>query len=127
MTDSTQQMTEALKRLEIYCRENNLTVNIFKTKMMKIRKGGHTGRKDIVLYKGQPLEYVNWFEYLGVTISAFMEDNVHNSKLHRQGITSVNIREGKFSENIIFVGVATAECCCFSFMLVWIVDSIQFN
>ena len=94
MTDSTQQITEALKRLEIYCRENNLTLNISKTKMMKI-KGGHTGRKDIVLYKGQPLEYVISFGYLGVTISAFMKDNVHISKLHRKGITFVNILAAK--------------------------------
>ena len=45
VTDSTQQMTEALESLEVYCRENNLTVNISKTKMIKIRKRGHTGRK----------------------------------------------------------------------------------
>ena len=95
VTNSTQQMTEALKRLKIYCRKNNLTVNISKTKMMKIRKGSHTGRKDIVLYKGQPLEYVNSFEYLGVTKSAFMKDKIHNSKLHRKGITSVNILAAK--------------------------------
>ena len=49
---------------------------------MKIRKGGNTDRKDIVLYKGQPLEYVISFEYIGATISAFMNDNVHISKLH---------------------------------------------
>ena len=82
-------MTEALKILEIYCRENHLTVNISKTKMMKIKKSGDIDRKDIVLYKGQPLEYVNSFKYLGVTISAFMKDIVHISKLHRKGITSV--------------------------------------
>ena len=49
VTDSTQQMTEALKKLEIYCRENHLTLNISKTKMMKIKKIGDIGRKDIVL------------------------------------------------------------------------------
>ena len=91
VTDSTQKMTEVLKRLEFYCRENNLTVNISMTKMMKIRKRGHTGRKDIVLHNGQPLKYVNSFENLCVTISAFLKDNVHVSKLHRKGITSVNI------------------------------------
>ena len=95
VTDSTQQMTEALKRLEIYCRENHFTVNIFKTKTMKIKKSGDIGRKDIVLYKGQPLEYVNSFKYLGVTISAFMKNYVHISKLHRKGITSVNILAAK--------------------------------
>ena len=70
-------------------------MNISKTKMMKIRKCGQTGRNDIVLYKGQPLQNVKSFEYSGVTISAFMKDNVQISKLHRNSITSINILAAK--------------------------------
>ena len=52
VTDSTQQMTEALESLEVYCRENNLTVNFSKTKMIKIRKRGHIGRKGPCFIQG---------------------------------------------------------------------------
>ena len=73
---------------------------------MKIIKGGHTGRKDIVLYKGQPLEYVISFEYLDVTKSVFMRDNVHISKLHREGVTSVNILAAKVNfQKILFLSI----------------------
>ena len=51
VTDSTQKITEALKRLDIYCRENNLSVKISKTyrKVVKTYRKGANGKKNKIL------------------------------------------------------------------------------
>jgi hypothetical protein len=46
-----------------------LTVNLNKTKAMVFRKGGHIGKAERWYYKGEVIEIVNSYKYLGFTLS----------------------------------------------------------
>ena len=46
-----------------------LTVNLNKTKIMVFRRGGHLAKKEKWFLKGQELEVVNSYKYLGFTIT----------------------------------------------------------
>jgi len=48
---------------------NGLTINVEKTKAMKFRRGGRPSRFDRLRVNGQQIEFVNFFCYLGVTLS----------------------------------------------------------
>lgn len=45
-----------------------LSVNVSKTMAMKFRRGGRVARDDTLFFAGMPLEYVNRFTYLGLSI-----------------------------------------------------------
>ena len=48
---------------------NDLTVNLSKTNVMVFRRGGSLSRKDKFNYKGQAIEIVNTYTYLGIVMS----------------------------------------------------------
>ena len=65
--DNTEGLKEMLDRLAKYCDKNKSTVNTKKTKIMVFRRGGKLGKKNKWVYKGEPLEVVQEFKYLGFT------------------------------------------------------------
>lgn len=73
-------VNEDMKKFEIYMNSNFLTVNVKKSCCMTI---GHSNSKVSVHYAGQPLEQVNEFRYLGLTISKNLDWNAHVQKLCR--------------------------------------------
>ena len=63
--DSIQKSLVALER---YCDDFKLEVNVKKTKAIKFRRGGRLKSTDTLWYKNTSVEFVNSFEYLGVTL-----------------------------------------------------------
>ena len=63
-------LQNGLQGLEKYCDDWGLTVNIEKTKCMVFKKGGKIGKLDKWSYKGEPLETVKHFKYLGFILSS---------------------------------------------------------
>ena len=59
----------ALYKLAEWTSENNIHVNIDKTKAIKFRRGGHLRKDDIFLYKNNKIEFTNNYNYLGITLS----------------------------------------------------------
>jgi hypothetical protein len=55
--------------LEDYCDRWKLTVNCDKTKVMIFKKSGRLRQNISFKYKGQNLEIVNKFTYLGIVFS----------------------------------------------------------
>lgn len=70
----------ALDELLKYCIENKLQLNTSKTKIIKLRKGGKLKKSDHVTYNKQKIEFVNEYEYLGVTIQPTLAITKHIEK-----------------------------------------------
>ena len=51
-------------------------MNLNKTKLMVFRNGGIPKRNEKVYFKGERLEYVNNYKYLGLTMSPTLHWNV---------------------------------------------------
>lgn len=63
--------------LHAWCLENGMKVNIGKTKAMKFRRGGRLARSDKILYDGTILEFVNSYDYLGVSFQTNLSVKKH--------------------------------------------------
>lgn len=71
----------ALDILDTWCRENKIEVNLRKTKIMKFRKGGRLSALDkSVTYRGMKVDYVNSYEYLGITFQTKLAFTEHITK-----------------------------------------------
>ena len=68
--NSAEQLQDSLNLLSNYCQRWKLTVNINKTKVMVLRKGGSLPRHLTFLYNGNELEIVRNFKYLGIIFTA---------------------------------------------------------
>lgn len=62
-------LQKAMALLETFCHENQLEINVGKTKMMKFRRGGPLGRVRRILIDKEVVEYVPSFTYLGVVFT----------------------------------------------------------
>jgi len=65
-----------LKCLEICCNKMHLIVNIDKTKVMVFRRGGFLGANEFWTFKGEALEVVNSYRYLGYTFTTMLSVNI---------------------------------------------------
>ena len=81
-TDSpnSDDIQHALDAIEIWSNENLIDVNLQKTKIMKFRKGGRVSRQVSFSYKGEPVDIVNEYEYLGVTLQPTLTFTKHIRK-----------------------------------------------
>src|SRR5665811_334540 len=68
--DSKRNLQCKINCLETYCDENYLIVNLKKTKVMVIRRGGKVSKKHVFYYKNEPIEIVSNYTYLGVLFSS---------------------------------------------------------
>ena len=74
----------AMCKLEEYCENNFMTVNIGKTKLMKFRRGGSIASHDRIIYKNQEIEMVKSFEYLGIILTAKLSPTAHLEHLKKK-------------------------------------------
>lgn len=58
-----------LNNLEQASSALGLSVNLKKTKVMVFRKGGHLSKTEKWFYQGKPMDVVNSYKYLGVTLT----------------------------------------------------------
>jgi len=69
-SETKEGLQQSLDNLEIYCNKWNLTVNIDKTKIMVFRKGGVLNKNYKWTFKGNEIEIVSNFNYLGIVLSS---------------------------------------------------------
>ena len=69
LSDSRKGLQNLLDRLYTYSSDWNIEVNIDKTKIVIFRKGFRLCRDDKWFYNNEPVEVVNSFAYLGITLN----------------------------------------------------------
>ena len=69
-SDTVEGLQSSLKYLEMFCNKWDLTVNIDKTKIVVIRKGGTLNNHEKWTYADDKIEIVNSFNYLGIVLSS---------------------------------------------------------
>ena len=62
------ELQETLQKLEKWTQENGLHINTEKTVQMTFRNGGRPAKEDALHLNNEPLEIVNKFKYLGITL-----------------------------------------------------------
>ena len=65
----SQDVQEVLQSLEVYCEDNLMSVNVEKTKAVKLRNGKRLSADDDLIYKNMEIEFVPEFYHL-VSLSA---------------------------------------------------------
>ena len=68
-SESREGLQYMLNQLERYSNEWNIEVNVDKTKIVVFRSAGRLSRNDTWHYDNQVIEVVNFFNYLGLTLS----------------------------------------------------------
>lgn len=68
----------------------NLQLNLDKSKIMIFRSGGRLARNEKWLYKGQPIEVVNEYKYLGVLLTSQLSWTNHLQKKYSQATMALN-------------------------------------
>lgn len=80
-------LQDMINNLEMYCERWNLIVNLSKSKIMVFRKGGRLKNSENWRFKGEAVEVVRSYKYLGVTLTpklsfaCHFKDRVATSKL----------------------------------------------
>src|SRR5690606_11592845 len=68
--------------LQKWCEKASISVNIAKTKIMVFRKGGRLPQALLnFTYAGEPIEIVNQYEYLGITLQPTLTFTAHLSRM----------------------------------------------
>ena len=70
LSESRNGLQKGLDNLSEYCDRWGLTVNVNKTKCVVFKKGGKLGRLDKWKYRGEDIETVTHFKYLGFTLGS---------------------------------------------------------
>ncbi|BES91440.1 Reverse transcriptase (RNA-dependent DNA polymerase) [Nesidiocoris tenuis] len=101
MADSKRALQKMIDKLESYCEEWNLTINTEKSKIMVCRRGGgRLAKKEVWFYKGEKLEIVKSYKYLGITLTPSMSLNEHmNDRLLAAKFAIVSVWSGIFNKN----------------------------
>lgn len=103
-SENTEDIRLALKYLSNYCLENQLKVNLNKTKIIKFRKGGRLAFSDVFQYRNETVSITNKYNYLGVTLQSklsFTEHFKHRKLLAIKAINSL--------KNLQRLSIETAE------------------
>lgn len=75
-----------IRRLESYCEDWNLKVKLSKSNAMVFRNGVKLGL--IRWYKGERVEVVNQYKYLGVILTTSLSFNIHLRKVQGHKISN---------------------------------------
>ncbi len=81
-------LQNSVNNLATYCEESKLSVNVNKTKAMKFRLGGRLCKNDVISYKGENIEFVSKFTYLGVVLQTKGGFSEHIEHLKNKGIAA---------------------------------------
>lgn len=84
-------LQKSLDLLYTYCNHWGLEVNIMKTKIVVFRKRGITFAREKWLYNGQPLEVVDYFNYLGTIFSYTGNFSLNQEHLIGKALKALNI------------------------------------
>ena len=70
MSESREGLQIALNDLSQYCKKWGVVINILKTKIMVVRKGGRLSKKGNWFLEGEQIDIVPHFKYLGCYLSS---------------------------------------------------------
>lgn len=85
LAKSEEGMKEMVKRMKNYLKKKRLQLNTEKSKMMCFRKGGGRRRKIEWKWRGERIEEISEFKYLGYVFRRNGENEGHIKKLKRKG------------------------------------------
>ena len=89
--DSPDDVNKSLQLLENYCDKWSLEVNTLKTKAMVFRKRGDVRPNEIFVYKGNVLDVVNDFNYLGTIFNYTGTFSLNQEHLVGKALKSLNV------------------------------------
>ncbi|KAJ4449792.1 hypothetical protein ANN_01196 [Periplaneta americana] len=72
-SSNIEELQQVLNKLVRWAEENSLQINHQKTKQMNFRNGGKQRKKDTLTLQNEPLEVVQKFKYLGVTLQTTLK------------------------------------------------------
>lgn len=126
VSDSAEGLREMLKGLERYSDRNKMVVNKSKTKIMVARRGGRLKKDEKWQYKGEELQVVNSFKYLGFWFSAKGGYSTHLRKMAGAAQRKVNavwgvVKKAKVNKlsNRLLLMSAIAKTGCLYGAEVW--------
>jgi hypothetical protein len=77
LASDPRQLQNMINRLDQYCSQWSLNVNLNKSKIIIFRKGGKYSKNDKFFYQGEKIEIVNKYKYLGVTLTPGLSMDNH--------------------------------------------------
>ena len=98
------ELQETLQNLEKWTEKNGLHINMEKTVQMTFRRGGRPAKEDTLQLNNEPLEIVNQFKYLGITLQTRATSFRH----HVQERTTAAIKAIYNIENLHLLSLETA-------------------
>lgn len=87
MADNVKILQNMIQRLEKYCDDWNLEVNLNKSEIMVFRNGGKNSREEKWYFKGNEIKIVPSFCYLGMTLTPKM---IFKQHIENRNITAKN-------------------------------------
>lgn len=84
LAEEVEVLQAMIDRLEKYCDDWNLEVNLTKSKIMVFRNGGRLASREKWFFKGEEVEIVNEYNYLGMILTPKMVFSKH--VLNRNGM-----------------------------------------
>lgn len=99
-----EELQKTLHELEKWTEENGFSINLRKTVHMTFRKGGRASIKDSLTLNNEPLEKVNKFKYLGITL----QTKATSFSYHVQERTAAAVKAIYSIKNIALLSLGTA-------------------
>ncbi len=84
IADTVHQLQKQINILECFCESYGMSVNLRKTKVVVFRRGGCLRKCEKWYYKGEQIECVNVYKYLGLLISCSLKWNKATEQLAQQ-------------------------------------------
>lgn len=91
MAENPKVLQEMIHKLESYCTDWNLVVNMSKSKIMVLRKGGRLSSQDKWTFQGEEIEIVSQYNYLGVIITPQMTFTKHVQNRNMQAKSAMKL------------------------------------
>lgn len=112
-------LQEMVDQLDEYCKKWNLVVNLNKSKIVVFRNGGRPAKHEVWNYRGENIEVVNSYKYLGITLTSglsmekHLEEKVSKAKFALNSFNNLlNKKNVPFSSKLhIFFAVSRAILC----------------
>ena len=84
IADTVERLLRMIDVLESYCCKWNMLVNLTKTKIMVFRRGGVLRKNEQWFYKGEKIEVVSRYKYLGIFFSTNLKWSLAKQTLETQ-------------------------------------------
>ena len=126
---SKDEVQNSLNALSRYCLQNNLQVNLTKTKAMKFRKGGMILKTDDLYFNNKAVEYCDSYEYLGLTVQPQWKFTKHlkrkRAKASAASYSIKNLQKLSLPAAFKFFKIMIAPILTYGITAIW--EDLQIN